>query len=723
MSGEIMQSSPPTAGRRLGTFAGIYRPTILSMLGMMLFLRAGWVVGSAGLLGGLVVLSFAFLITGTTALSVSTIATNIRLGAGGAFSLVSKSLGLEAGGAIGVPLYLALALSGALYIYGFAEVWGFIFPTHPKWAVVGTVYLVTFGIALWRPTHVMRLHLPALIALVLAIVSMWSNYFVAGPSFEPQWVGTFGTEGFWGVFGVFFPATSGIMVGLSNSGRLEDTRRSVPRGALGAWGTGVVVYALMMVWYAVMASPSELISNGAIALERSLVPQLVIAGILSVTLTATLGAFVSSPQVLSALAANGLVPQHRFFAKSNARGDFRNATLLTGVLIGLTLLLGDLDRVARVITMFFLVTYATLNLVLVVEQSLALISFRPTLRVPTFVPVLGALASIFAMMITAPTFGLIAIGVVVTIYFYFASRQLETPWETVRSGMFIALADWAAKKTQRLNQRFERAWKPDILVPISSVEMVDGKYRFLRGLVFPKGSLQILGIRLPESRFSESRLFPVVQELQREDLFVTSSVIDAASLFEGTRLGAAVMQGGFFRPNVLFVDAMGHSQEELQRFLDLSRRHGMGCTILVEHPTAGLGHERRINVWFRDQSPDWEGGLLRANVDLTLLLAYQLSRNWDGELRMLTVVRDPADHALAENALRDIYKNARIPGRELSWVGEGAFHDAVERAPRADLHFFGLGEIVDLAMMHRLVQQTGASCFFVLDSGYESAFA
>lgn len=709
--------------RKLGTFVGVFRPTILTMLGMMLFLREGWVVGNAGLLGGLAILSLGFLITGTTALSVSTIATNIRLGTGGAFSLVSRSLGLEAGGAIGVPLYLALALGGALYIYGFAEAWGFLFPQHPQWLVVLVVYLLAFGIALVGGRMVFRLHLPALAVLVVAIASMWANFFVKGPSHEPQWIGSFVAGDFWHIFGVFFPATSGIMVGLSMSGRLEDTRRSVPRGVLWAWATGFVVYALTMVWFAMMASPDELMANSRVSVTESLFPWAVKVGILTVCVTATLGAFVSSPQVLFALAANRLIPQHSVLSQQSSNGTYRNATLFTGLLIGLTLLLGDLDRVARVITMFFLVTYATLNLVLVVEQSLALISFRPTLKVPTMVPVLGAAASVFAMMITSPTFGLVAIGLVATLYFYLASRHLETPWETVRSGMFIALADWAAKKTQSLNQRFERAWKPDVLVPVASVEELDGKYRFLRGLAFPKGSLQILGVRTEDSRLSDARLAPVVQELQREDLFVTSSVIDAPDLFTGTKVGASVMQGGFFRPNVLFLDAGDHTQEELQQFLDLARCHGMGCTILVQHPTSGLGHERRINVWLRDQSPDWEGGLLRANVDLTLLLAYQLSRNWQGELRMLTVVRNEEDRDLADQALKDIYKNARIPGRELSWVGSGDFRKAIEEAPRADLHLFGLGEVVDLAVMRRHVAQTGASCLFVLDSGYESAFA
>ena len=716
-------ASASTSERRLGAFAGVYRPTILRMLGMMLFLREGWVVGHAGLLGGLLVLCLGYFITGTTALSISTIATNIRLDHGGAFSLVSKSLGLEAGGAIGVPLYFALAMSGALYIYGFAEVWRFLFPSHPTWAVIAVLYVLVVLVMYARPGLAFHLHLPALVLCVAAIASVWGGLAVRETWHPPQILGSFEGADFWRVFGVFFPATSGVMVGLNNAGRLKDSRRAVPVGVLTAWLTGFVIYATMMFWYASMAPPEVLVSKGDLAISSALVPWAVTLGILGVCLTASFGVVSSSSEMLHALAATRVLPGGAWLTADDGAHPYRRVTLVTGVLLGLTLLLGDLDRVARVGTMFFLVTYGTLNLVLVVEQSLALISFRPTLKVPTLVPVLGAVASIFAMMVLSPAFGLVSIALVLALYFYLASRQLETPWETVRSGMFIALADWAAKKTQRLDERFERAWKPDVLVPVHTMEELDGKYRFLRGMAFPKGSLQLLVVRSPGSNVSEARLGPVVQELQREDLFVTACMIDAPDLYAGARAGAAVMQGGFFRPNVLFLDIEGHTQDDLQRFLDLARKHAMGCAFLARHPASGLGHERRINVWLRDQSPDWEQGLRRANVNLTLLLAYQLSRNWSGELRMLTVVSDEENIASADRALKEIYKNARIPGRDLSWVAAGEFREHVKEAPRADLHLFGLGESVNLAFMNSLVEMTGASCLFVLDSGHESAFA
>ena len=116
--------------RILGTFGGVFTPTCLTILGIIMYLRLGWVVGNAGLVGAIAIILLANGITICTGLSISSITTNIRIGAGGAYSILSKSLGLEAGGSIGIPLYISQTLSTALYILGFTEGWLRIFPTH-----------------------------------------------------------------------------------------------------------------------------------------------------------------------------------------------------------------------------------------------------------------------------------------------------------------------------------------------------------------------------------------------------------------------------------------------------------------------------------------------------------------------------------------------------------------------------------------------------------------
>ena len=115
---------------RFGTFAGVFTPDVLTILGVIMYLRLGWVVGNAGMLGAIVIILLAKSITLCTGLAMSSMTTNIKIGAGGAYSIISKSLGLEAGGSIGIPFYISQTLAAALYIVGFTEGWLLLFPSH-----------------------------------------------------------------------------------------------------------------------------------------------------------------------------------------------------------------------------------------------------------------------------------------------------------------------------------------------------------------------------------------------------------------------------------------------------------------------------------------------------------------------------------------------------------------------------------------------------------------
>ena len=135
---------------QFGTFAGVFVPTILTILGAIMYLRLGWVTGNAGLLGALLIVFLAHLITLTTGLSVSSVATNTRVGAGGAFAIISQSLGIEIGGSVGVPLFLAQAVSVALYILAFAEAVISLIPPDSgvtMWMISLVAFVVVFAIA------------------------------------------------------------------------------------------------------------------------------------------------------------------------------------------------------------------------------------------------------------------------------------------------------------------------------------------------------------------------------------------------------------------------------------------------------------------------------------------------------------------------------------------------------------------------------------------------
>ncbi|MEZ4454441.1 MAG: amino acid permease [Nannocystaceae bacterium] len=717
---------PPSRDRSatLGTFVGVFRPTLLTIIGLVLYLREGWVLGNAGLLGGAALLALTFAITGTTALSFSAITTNIRIGAGGAFALVSQSLGLEAGGAIGIPLFLAQALSVAFYMYGFTEGWLAIFPDHDRTLVLWAVYAGGFGLSLTSERLALRSQSIVMVGVVVAVVSMLAGTFTATTLHTPVLLGKFADGDFWALFAVFFPAGTGIMVGASLSGKLRDPRRSIPRGILSAWAVAFAIYGLTMLWYAVIASPIELRSDPMIALHRAAWGPGVLIGLMSSCFSAMLGSVVAAPNVLAALARHKLVPASKYLSRQSGSGTARIAAGVTAGIVAVALLLGDLNRVAGMITMFFLITYATINLVVLIEQRLDLISFRPTLRISPLVPLFGASASVFAMVVTNPTFGLVALTVVVALYAVLSRRNLDTPWETVRSGLVMAIADWVAKATQRLSGPQYRAWKPDLLLPVAPGDGAHGEYRLLRDLVRPRGTVQVLGV-FPEGQRAEppAGLAPVIHDLKAEGLVARYAAIEAPALIQGARTGAAVLGGAFFRPNIVFVHAEGRAEGEIQSLLDLACAEDIGFALLVPGPEGGFGHQRQVNLWIRDQSPNWRLGLQLANLDLALLLGIQLRRNWGGQLRLLSVIAHEDNIAAGRHYLRRMIEEARLPESTEVWIEAGNFAALRSAAPAADIHILGIPERVDLAALRSIVDGVGATCLFVHDSSWESALA
>ncbi len=241
-------------GKKFGAFTGVFRPTILTILGVMMYLREGWLVGNAGLAGAVLIILMAYIITGTAALSISSITTNIRLGAGGVFSIISQSLGLEIGGSIGIPFYFAQGLSTAMYIYGFMEGWHYIFPQHYPFLVIMIVFAIVFIISLISTSFAFNVQIIVMIGIIIALLSIIAGPYKMQELQRPEFWGTFPDTNFWNLFAVFFPASTGIMVGASMSGSLKNPRKSIPLGTISAWGLSLCVYLSLAIWYGLTAT-------------------------------------------------------------------------------------------------------------------------------------------------------------------------------------------------------------------------------------------------------------------------------------------------------------------------------------------------------------------------------------------------------------------------------------------------------------------------------------
>ncbi|WP_441001349.1 amino acid permease [Fodinibius sp. SL11] len=729
---EQVEEHESTVQQKYGTFGGVFVPTLLTILGVILFLRQGWVIGNAGLLGGWLIITLAFIIVTFTALSMSCITTNIRIKAGGAYSIISQSLGLEVGGSVGVPLYLAQTFAITMYIFGFREGWLYIFPDHYAIIVDIVVFSLLFTVAFLSAKLAFRIQYIILAVIVGALISVGATVFTGAMEQSIQWWGNFPGApendfqgvSFWVVFAVLFPAATGIMAGANMSGELKNPKKSIPIGTLSAIAISYLIYMASGYWMARVAPVDELVSNYNIMIDYALWSPAVLGGLLGATFSSALASIVGAPRILQALGDHKIFPGGDMFSELAENGEPRNAILLTGGLVLATLLLRDLNTIAPLITMFFLITYMMINLVVFIEQRMDMISFRPTFRIPKFVPFLGTVGCLFTMFIINSTFGLIALGFVIITYLYLSNRKLKVPYGDMRSGLFVSLAEWAAKRVSSLPEDNERAWKANLLVPVRSARELRGNFSLIRNLVYPKGSVKLVGMSEAgnDGNFRDS-LMDFALSFNRENIYARWSVIDSDNFKEAVLNSLQTLQGTFFKPNILFLRLSAHKRydEEILSIINQARLNKMGIQLYVEDTIAQLGRSASVNVWIHEQSPDWDLSMELGNVDLALLTAYKLKINWNAQMRVITVVEE-SEVEEAYRYLENLLDVARLPDA-VPHVEIGSFKEAMQSAPQADLSLMGLPEDPDLEDLRSFVDKTQSACVFVADSGNENILA
>ena len=705
---------------RFGTFQGVMRPILLTVLGAMLYLREGWLVGNSGLLGALAIIFAAYCITGTTALSISSIATNVRVRPGGAFAIIAQALGVEAGGAIGIPLFFAQTASASMYLFAFTEAWAYLFPSHPVQLVL-LVALLGLAILSWTSTSLaFKAQALMLLIVILAIGSAFLGLF-DGSVRSPQWLGEAKEASFGQAFGIFFPAATGMMVGVGMSGVLKNPRESIPRGTLSAWGITLVVYVAAAFWYSLIADPETLMRDKTVMIREALWGPLVIFGLLCSTLMATLSSLVAAPRLLHAMALQRAVPFGGWLEQSSASGLPRNALLVTLVLAGLLLLTGSLDAIAPVVTSFFIVTYLAVNLVVVLEQRLGMISFRPTFEIPPVVPLFGLVVCMIGLMICSRGFGLIELLVVLGIYVGLQRQKLHTPWETARSGIAVTVAGWAAKRASTM-ERTERAWKPDLLVPVENLEEAEDLHPLLRAVSRHNGSVKLVGLR-DDPQLHES-LVEVQRGFAEEGIYATSTVLDGGDFTRGTLVAMDAMRGSFFTPNMVVLDGSRREQAEIQTILDHCRSLKLGLALYLPPPNEAKLKADKVAVWLSERSPHWRLKFQHnSNVDLPVLMAYLLTKTSGGSLRLGTVLPDSIPTEPAMDFLGRVIDRGRLPAACSREIFRGDFKEVLRTGDQADLNVLGLAHRVELPWLCDIRDASGGACLFLVDSGRESLLA
>jgi amino acid transporter len=731
MQKEETNPGPP---QKFGTFLGVYTPSVLTILGLIMYLRFGWVVGNIGLLLTLFVVLLSSSITFITGLSASAIATNMRVGVGGEYYMISHSLGLELGGAIGIPLYLCRTLSITFYSFGLAESllilwpssWGDV-PPYLIQVLAALIIIIITALSGRSAALVLKLQIPIMAAVGLSFVALLLGVFSSDLR-SPELTATYRTapQGFWYVFAVFFPAVTGFTAGIGMSGDLKDPQRSIPRGTLLAVSTGALVYLLIPFVLSISARiSSDQLAQPGVGVWISLAlfgAFFVYPGIWGAILSSAFGSVLGGPRVLQALASDGLAP--RFLSRLSKKGQPTLATWISGIIALAAVGLGNLNAVAQFVTILFLTLYVIINLSAALENLVGDPSYRPTINVPWYLSLLGSIGAIMVMFLLNPFACIIAALLETVLYFYLRRRAMRKRWGDVRAGLWVSMARYALLKLR--NHRVDpRNWRPHILVfagdtkkRISLVRLASW-FNQNRGVVT---ACQLIPGDLKKEHLDLNQARREMDIDLKENDIIAFSEVNVVRDFENGVIDIAQANGiaGLQSNTVMF--GWTEKQQRLESQLRIMRAvagTGKSCIITRINWRHEPGQQKRIDLW-------WGG--LQNNGDLMLLLAYLLSlnREWKGtKIVVNSIVKDEEERKTLETSLSNLISEARIYARTRIIIKppDQALHEIIHtNSRRADVVFIGLkipepGSEADYAEKLRSIANGLGTVIFVRNAG------
>lgn len=659
--------------KKFGAFGGVFTPSILTILGVIMYLRLPWIVGQAGLYMTIGIILVAHIISVTTGMSVASIATDKRVKTGGTYYMISRSLGLPIGGTLGLALFVGLAFSVSLYLIGFSE----SFLGTLGWEISKSTIRLTGTIALIGVTTITfistNLALKTQFFIMAAIALSLISILVGNHSFtptQPLLSPIASSAPFILLFGIFFPAVTGFEAGVSMSGDLADPKRSIPFGTIAAIVIGLIVYIGLAIFFSFTVQSGQLVNNPKVLLEISYFPQIVLAGIWGATISSALGSILSAPRILQATALDRITP--RFFGVGYGKeNEPRNALLLAFAIAEVGILIGELDVIARIVSMFFITTYGFLNLSCAAE-SWASPDFRPEFRIPKTVSLIGAVTC-FIVMIQLDLIAMIGATILLCgVFFYLKSKELtlETgdTWEGIWSSM-------VRTGLHKLNQRetHERNWRPNIIL-FSGGAARPHLIEIGKCFVDKRGLLSDFDLIEKSGR---NILFRKAEQVVRDDLDdgVFARRVGCDDRFETMAFIAKYFGFSGIDPNTVLMGWGQHTQrpEEFVQVLKTVTDLDYNLMLLQFNETYGYGDYGSIDVWWRGAGN---------NISLMLALTRFLSESdrWgSAKLRFLTVTDQSAMTGRLFDNMRQLLIEYRLDG------DVRVINNAVEKKPFTDI--------------------------------------
>ncbi|MDU8887047.1 hypothetical protein RXV94_12830 [Yeosuana sp. MJ-SS3] len=693
---------------KFGTFLGVYTPSILTILGLIMYLRFGWVVGNVGLLKTITIVLMASSITFITGLSASAIATNIKVGVGGEYYMISRSLGLEAGGAIGIPLYLCRTLSVTFYCYGLSEAIIVLWPESqgvlPSYALQGLTiaFIVLVTVLSGKSAKlVLKSQIPIMIIVGLSILALIIGV-LSHDIHSPVTRATYQTapEGFWYVFAVFFPAVTGFTAGIGMSGDLIDPKKSIPKGTLAAVISGAAIYLIIPLVLSItailtleqMADPNA----GVTIWTRIAVfgPWIVYPAVWGAVLSSAFGSILGGPRILQALSMDGLMP--KFLSKLSKSGQPTIATWISGIIAIAAVFLGGLNTIAQYVSVLFLTLYVAVNVSAAIEQLIKEPSYRPKIHVPWFVSLLGAIAAMVVMWLINPLAFIFALGLEAVILIYLISKKLEQQWGDAATGIWMHMGRYALLRLNSKNVH-SRNWRPIIILFVNELKGHMPLIKLMEMLGQNSGLLTISKLVTFEDKQELKRrnriAFEMQKELEKEGLQALTEVNVVNDLKHGMFQVAASHGIAGIKTNTVVFGWSSTLEGKIQELQIVNNIAASGKNILIAHINKPFSERsnKRIDIWWRGED---------RNGDLMLLLSYliRLNRKWKkAVINILSVANTKEEKRTLEALIQFSIHEARIDAEinVLIKDSEDVLGTLIDKSRKADIVFCGLARDVD----------------------------
>ena len=691
------------APKKFGTFSGVFTPSILTILGVIMYLRLGWVVGQAGLIATLGIIVLAHVISLTTGLSISSIATDKKIKTGGIYYILSRSLGLPMGGSIGITIFVGTALSISLYVIGFTENFlsikeisdflGLV-PSVESYRIVGSaVLLFLVIIAFISTSFAIKTQYVILGAIALSLISVFAGVFMH-VEFHPATIALHPAEGktLEYVFAIFFPAVTGFTAGVAMSGDLKDPKKNIPFGTMAAIIVGFTVYITLAILFATFVDRDMLLNDTNFMMKVAWYSPLVVAGIWGATLSSALGGILGGPRIIQAISKDKITP--KFLGKGyGVNNEPRNALIFTFLLAEAGILIGELDVIAGIVSMFYIAAYGFINLAFALERW-ASSDFRPSFRISKWVGIVGFIAS-FSIMFKIDTVAMmLSLVIMVGIYFFLKRKVLELDFGDVWRSVWQSVIRSSLHEMDSKEQQ-ERNWQPNIMLFSSNTEAKPYLIEFGKDLVGRLGMLS--NFDLIENKKAEV-LFPKhKQSLQTDDSRKYKGVFtrkqECKDYYEGVEMISRTYGFSGIEPNTVLLNWEKQSKDPVRFAQTVRTLSELDLNILMMDYDfrVGFGKRKKIDIW-------WRGRGNNGKFALSLVKFIWLSENWrDSVIRLLIVNMKNDEKSRMQKEAEAMLDNLRIRGEVLvinNEIVNRPFYEIIESESRdSDLVILGFPEL------------------------------